>query len=247
MMRMRRTVALSWVLLLSLLTGCMTTGQGPTTASRPQGSPQSVPVSDAPAQNANGLTLAGPAAEDYRLSPLDVIEVTVFEVPELTKTVQVNAGGMISLPLIGRVTAGGRTVSELEREIERRLAEEYLRSPQASVFVKEYTSQRITVEGAVNSPGIFPISGRTTLLQAIAMAKGPDRTADESGVIIFRTSGDTKTAAVFDIGPIRTGQAPDPVLVGGDVIVVDQSAARTAWRDIRESIGVLGFFRPAIF
>lgn len=59
------------------------------------------------------------------------------------------------------------------------------------------------------------------------------------GVVVFRTSGDAITAAVFD-------QAPDPLLVAGD-IVVDQSAARTAWRDLRESIGVLGFFRPAIF
>ena len=60
------------------------------------------------------------------------------------------------------------------------------------------------------------------------------------GVVVFRTSGEAITAAVFD-------QAPDPLLVAGDIVVVDQSAARTAWRDLRESIGVLGFFRPAIF
>jgi polysaccharide biosynthesis/export protein len=205
-----------------------------------------MPVSDT-APGGSAPAGVSPAFEDYRLGPLDVIEISVFEVPELTKTRQINSGGRISLPLIGQVTAGGRTISELEREIEARLAKDYLQSPQVSVFVKEYTSQRITVEGAVNSPGVFPISGRTTLLQAIAMAKGPDRTADESGVIVFRTDGDTRTAAVFDIGPIRTGQTPDPILVAGDVVVVDHSAGKTAWRDLRESIGVLGFFRPAIF
>ena len=242
---MQPIAALSGVLLLLFLTGCMTTGQGPTTMSQSQEGPQAIPVS-AP-QRAGGLGVAGPASEDYRLGPLDVIEVSVFEVPELTKTVQVNSGGEISLPLIGQVTAGGRTISELESDVEAKLGKDYLQSPQVSVFVKEYTSQRVTVEGAVNNPGVFPISGRTTLLQAIAMAKGPDRTADESGVIVFRTNGETKTAAVFDLDPIRSGDTPDPTLVGGDVIVVDQSAARTAWRDVRESIGVLGFFRPTIF
>jgi polysaccharide biosynthesis/export protein len=250
---MQGTAAPSWVLLLFLLTGCMTTGQGPAESqgTAAHGSPRAVPVGDAPAVawRSEALTPAHSRSQpqDYRLGALDVIEISVFEVPELAKTVQVNSGGEISLPLIGRIAAGGMTTTELEREIERRLAQDYLQSPQASVLVKEYTSQRITVEGAVNSPGVFPISGRTTLLQAIAMAKGPDRTADESGVIVFRTGEEGRTAAVFDIGPIRTGQAPDPLLAGGDVVVVDHSAARTAWRDLRESIGVLGLFRPTLF
>lgn len=244
---MRRIAALSWVLLALFLTGCMTTGQGPTTASQSQNSPQAVPVSNAAAHGAGGQAVASPAPEDYQLGPLDVIEVSVFEVPELTKTLQVSSGGEISLPLIGRVVVDGKTVSEVEREIEQRLAKDYLQSPQVSVFVKEYTSQRITIEGAVNSPGVFPIRGRTTLLQAIAMAKGPNRVADESGIIIFRTTDGTRTAAVFDIGPIRKGEAPDPVLVGGDLIVVDESGTRTAWRNLRESLGVMSFFRPTIF
>lgn len=244
---MQRIAALSCILLMFSLTGCMTTGQGPATDSQSQNTRQAMPVSDTAAQGSDGQAVASPASEDYRLGPLDVIEVSVFEVPELTKTLQVSSGGEISLPLIGRIDVGGRMVSEVEREIEQKLAKDYLQSPQVSVFVKEYTSQRITVEGAVNNPGVFPISGRTTLLQALAMAKGPDRTADESGVIVFRTDGDTKTAAVFDIGPIRTGETPDPVLVAGDVVVVDQSAGKTAWRNLRESIGVLGFFRPTIF
>ncbi len=244
---MLRTAALGTLLVVLALTGCRTTGQGPSTTHDPPGSPQPVPVGDAAALGGVGSAIAAPLSGNYRLGPLDVIEVSVFEVPELTKTLQVDAGGMISLPLIGPVTAGGRTISEIEREIAQRLAKDYLQSPQVSVFVKDYTSQRITVEGAVNNPGVFPIAGRTTLLQAIAMAKGPDRTADESGVIVFRTGAQSKTAAVFDLAPIRSGASPDPVLMAGDVIVVDQSAARTAWRDLRESIGVLGFFRPTIF
>jgi len=247
---MRPIATLCWLVLLVFLTGCMTTGQlGQSSGSQPVSDLQALPASSA--QTVSDMVQgasATPESPDYRLGPLDIIEVSVFEVPELTKFVQINAGGLISLPLIGRVRAGGRTINELEREVEQKLAAEYLQSPEVSVLVKEYTSQRITVEGAVNSPGIYPISGRTTLLQTIALAKGPDRTADQSGVIIFRTSANgTREAAVFDLGPIRSGEAPDPVVLGGDVVVVDQSAVRTAWRDLRESIGVLGFFRPTLF
>jgi polysaccharide biosynthesis/export protein len=247
---LRQIAAASWLLLLVFLTGCMSTGQqsvnyGP----QPVGDAQALPASSVAtvSETFERASTVTPDSEDYRLGPLDVIEVSVFQVPELTKSVQINASGVISLPLIGTVRVGGRAIRDVEREIEQRLGEKYLQSPQVSILVKEYTSQRITVEGAVNSPGIYPISGRTTLLQAIALAKGPDRTADQSGVIIFRQTADAREAAVFDLGPIRAGEAPDPVLRGGDVIVVDQSAIRTAWRDIRESVGVLGFFRPFAF
>ena len=247
---MKPIATLSWLGLLVFLTGCTTTGHyGETSHSQPVSNAQALPASSA--QTVSDMVQAAsatPESPDYRLGPLDIVEVSVFEVPELTKTAQISASGLISLPLIGQVTAGGRTIGELEREVEQKLAAEYLQSPEVSVHVKEYTSQRITVEGAVNSPGIYAISGRTTLLQAIALAKGPDRIADQSGVLIFRTSADgTREAAVFDLEPIRSGEAPDPIVLGGDVVVVDQSAVRTAWRDLRESIGVLGFFRPTIF
>jgi polysaccharide biosynthesis/export protein len=197
-----------------------------------------------PVARASGDTTIAVPGEDYRLSPLDMIEVSVFQIPDLTRTVQINTSGQIALPLIGTISAGGKTVRELELEISRLYGARYVQSPQVSVFVKEFISQQFTVEGAVNSPGVYKFSGKATLLQAIAMARGVDRTADSSGVMIFRTVNGQRQGAVFDIVSIRRGQKPDPVLAGGDMIVVDQSAALTAWRAVRESIGVLGFFRP---
>jgi len=198
---------------------------------------------NAAAHGSGGATFAAPG-EDYRISPLDMIEVSVFQIPDLTRTVQVNTSGQISLPLIGTIMAGGKTVRELELEVSRSYGTRYVQSPQVSVFVKEFISQQVTVEGAVNSPGVYKFSGKATLLQAIAMAKGVDRTGDSSGVMIFRTIKGQRHGAVFDITSIRRGQKTDPVLSGGDMIVVDQSAALTAWRAVRESLGVLGFFRP---
>lgn len=192
------------------------------------------------------LTTAGknivPPPEDYRISSLDVIEVSVFQVDELTRTVQVNSQGLISLPLIGAVKAGGKTATELESEVARKLEAKYLQSPQVQVYVKEYTSQRVTVDGAVKKPGIFASTGRLSLLQAIALAEGLNEVADSSGVIVFRTIDNRRMAARFDLSAIRRGQADDPLLRAGDVVMVDESKARTTFRDVKSALSIPGLF-----
>ena len=179
---------------------------------------------------------------DYRIGALDLLQISVFQLEDLDREVRVNSSGMVSLPLIGAVAAGGRTVAELEKEIARRLSESYLQNPQVSVFVKEFTSQRVTVEGAVTKPGIFPITGKTSLLQAIAMSEGLTPLADAESVIVFRTIEGQRMAALFDLKAIRAGEAEDPLIYGDDIIVVDQSGPRTALKTITDTLrGIVGF------
>jgi len=183
---------------------------------------------------------------DYRIGPLDVLDISVFQVPDLTKTVQVSANGIIRLPLIGEVKAAGKTPGNLEREIANELGAKYLQSPQVSVSVKEATSQRVTVEGAVKSPGVYPLVGQPTLLQTIVQAGGLDRVADKRGIVIFRTISGKRNAAKFDYAAIRDGKAEDPIIAGGDIIVVDESGSKAALRTVRETMGVFGLFSPFI-
>lgn len=216
------------------------------TTSAPDSGTTVAPVSalDASAGIPVAAVAAAPGSVDYKISPLDVLDISVFQVPDLTKAVQVNSGGQISLPLIGAVTASGKTTQTLEQEIAAKLGAKYLQSPQVTVVVKEYTSQRVTVEGAVNKPGVFPMTGRTTLLQSVAMAGGLDRVADPRGIVVFREADGVRTAAKFDLPAIRSGKESDPVLVGGDVVVVDQHGGKTALRGIRESLGIFRVFSP---
>jgi polysaccharide export outer membrane protein len=179
---------------------------------------------------------------DYRVGPQDLIEISVFQVPDLSRTVRVNSGGQISLPLIGGMQAGGLTIQELEAAIGKKLEAKYLQNPQVTAFVKEYTSQRVTVEGSVKKPGIYPLSGRTTLLQAIAMAEGLDQLANLQGVVIFRQIGGKKMGAVFDLKSIRMGKAEDPLIYGDDIVVVEQSGSKTALRRFIESMPILNVF-----
>ena len=187
--------------------------------------------------------------EDYRIGPQDLIEIQVYGVNDLRREVRVNSRGVISLALIGPVNLGGLTAQEAEERLTAMYEKDYLRNPQVSVFIKEFTSQRITVEGAVGNPGIFPIKGQTSLLQAIAMAGGGAAMSDLTEVLVFRVEHGAKAMVKHDVLKIRKGEVPDPVLMNDDLVVVNRSAARAAlkdslFRDILETINPFSYIKP---
>ena len=199
--------------------------------------------SSLPAPDTTAASGAYQGATDYRVGAQDLLAISVFGVQDLTKEVRVNSNGQISLPLIGAVMAGGRTIPELEAELARKYSDGYLQKPQVSVFVKEFTSQRVTLEGAIVKPGIYPITGKTTLLQAIALAGGiDDKTADLGGIVLMRQVNGKRMAAAYDLRQVRKGVVDDPLVYGDDIIVIEQSASKTALRRFIESVPVLGIF-----
>ena len=199
--------------------------------------------SSLPAPDTTSSSGAYKGATDYRVGAQDLLAISVFGVEDLSKEVRVNSNGQISLPLIGGVMAGGRTIPELEGELARKYSEGYLQKPQVSVFVKEFASQRVTLEGAIAKPGIYPITGKTTLLQAIALAGGiDDKTADLGGIVLMRQVDGKRMAAAYDLRKVRKGVVDDPLIYGDDIIVIEQSASKTALRRFIESVPVLGIF-----
>lgn len=197
--------------------------------------------------DASFLTLqADPASAvgAYRIGSGDTLNVRVFQVADLSvDEARVGASGLIDLPLVGSVRAAGRTPSELAEDIERRLEDGYVRDPQVTVSVVESSSQKITVDGAVTEAGVFEMQGRTTLLQAVAMAKGATRTANLRSVAVFRVTNDQRTVAVFDLAAIRRGEAVDPVLIGDDVVIVDTSQMSVIMREVLTALPGLAVFR----
>ena len=135
----------------------------------PTGSPTSNealrPIKGAESQTA-------PTTAGYRIGAMDVLDISVFQVPELTKSVQVADTGTINLPLIGEVAVAGKTAQQVERELTTKLGAKYLQNPQVTVYVKEYNSHQVTIQGEINKPGVFPLKGTTSLLQLIALAGG---------------------------------------------------------------------------
>jgi polysaccharide export outer membrane protein len=177
----------------------------------------------------------------YRIGAQDVLDVSVFKVPELSKNVQVADIGTINLPLVGEVPVVGKTAQEVERDLTSRLGAKYLQNPQVSVYVKEHNSQSMTVDGAVKKPGLYPIKGKTSLLQSLALAGGLEPNSD-STVVVFRYTDGNRTAARFEVDDIRSGQAEDPVLQGGDVVVVGTSAIKETFNNVLRVLPAVGAF-----
>jgi polysaccharide export outer membrane protein len=184
------------------------------------------------------------AISDYHIGPLDSVDVTVFQEPELSvKAVQVDASGRIALPLVGTVDASGKTASELSRELEQKFGEKYLNNPQVTVVVAGSVSQKIAVQGEVTEPGVYDIKGPTTLLEVLSLAKGETNVASLKEVVVFRNINGKRMGAVFDVGSIRRGESNDPQVQGNDLVVVGYSAARRFWRDVMTGVPLLNVFR----
>ncbi|MBS0235244.1 MAG: polysaccharide export protein [Proteobacteria bacterium] len=239
-------------LAVATLAGCGTTldqGSHLTTASaapveghRPQTERRPSSMSSDQADDIAKISAApDPNGDAYKIGPVDVIDVSVFQVPELSKTVQVAADGTINLPLAGTILAAGKTSGEIEHDVAARLGRKYLQSPQVNVYVKEYNSQRVTIDGSVRRPGVYPLRGPMTLLQAIATAQGFTDTAN-STVVIFRMENSARTAAQFNVDEIRAGKAKDPDVVQGDVVVVKNSTMKESYQALLKILPATSIF-----
>jgi polysaccharide export outer membrane protein len=185
-----------------------------------------------------------PLEQNYRIAPLDTLSIRIFKMADLTGDYEVDLTGKISMPLIGDISAVDLTTTELDQRLTAKLGEKYLENPDVSVGIKSSTRRSVTVDGSVTKSGTFPINGPTTLIQAIAAAGGTSENANPRRVAIFRQIGGQRQAAAFDLTSIRRGEAPDPPVYAGDIIVVDGSATKAAQRQILNTLPILSIFRP---
>ena len=186
--------------------------------------------------------------KEYRVGPNDLLDIEVLNLDNGKRTVRVNAAGFITLPLIGAVMVNGLTQQQVEAQVATLYGEKYLQNPQVSVFIKEFTTERITIDGAVSKPGIYPLVGQMTLLRALALAGGFGQIANSTEVKVFRQGErGERQVATFDVDKIRAGKDIDPPIRGDDLIVVQRDATRallkdSVFRDIVDSINPFSIF-----
>jgi polysaccharide export outer membrane protein len=183
-------------------------------------------------------TLPAPIRQDLTaadrpalIGPLDTIQVDVFNVPDLSREMQVDASGRIAMPLVGTVDARGKTAQELATAVETALRGRYVRNPEVTVNIKSSVSQVVTIDGQVVEPGLYPVTNQMTLLRAIASAKGMNEFARTEEVVILRTVEGRKMAGLYSMEAIRRGAYDDPPIYANDVIVVGDSPQRRLFRD----------------
>jgi len=188
-----------------------------------------VPDSTAlPPPNRADLTAADRPA---LIGPLDTIQVSVFNVPDLDREMQVDASGRIAMPLAGTVDARGKTAEELSRTIEAALRARYVRNPEVTVNIRNSVSQVVTIDGQVVEPGLYPVTNQMTLMRVIASAKGMSEFARQDDVVILRTVENRRMAGLYNVAAIRRGAYDDPPVYANDVILVGDSPQRRLFRD----------------
>ncbi len=177
------------------------------------------------------------SARSYLIGVDDLLRVTVFGIEELNLSVRVNAQGQIAMPLIGSVPAAGLTAEALAEDIAARLAKDYLQNPQVTVFIEEFTSQKVTVVGAVKNPGVFPVKGQTTLLQVVAAAGQPTTIAKRGVIKVLRHQPDGRHKIFeYDLDAIIEGRVQDPEVFGEDVVHVETSNVKRTAKEILEFV-----------
>lgn len=176
--------------------------------------------------------LDGQGRSKYVIGPFDRLGIKVFRIPDLEQTVVVDGAGEVRLPLVGTLVAEGKTPEQLANSIESGLRAHFVRDPEATVSIIEATSRKVTVEGEVKKPGLYPVIGTMTLLQSIATAEGTTEFSKLNDVVVFRTVGENRMAALYSIDLIRRGTYPDPTIFPGDTVVVGDSPARRRFKDI---------------
>lgn len=154
------------------------------------------------------------------IGPGDVVSVQVYRHKDLSLEQVVSEDGTISIPTVGEVQVRGKTRKLLEEEIAKSLALGGLKAPQVAVLIKKLVSAKVSVYGEVKKPGTFPFEAGMTVVQAITLAAGFEKTAQQDAVVIIHASGDRLEVPVRAIG---LGQVPNVPLMPGDIVYVPES------------------------
>lgn len=215
-----RKIDRTWVM---VILGCLLALSGCSAGGPTRELPPADPVSEA---------LGRP---EYKIGPGDLLKVQVFQVEDLEREVRVDNAGRISLPLVGAVESAGLTVSQIQDLVAARYRERYLQDPQVTISLLESPNQKVTISGAVEQTGIYPMGApHLTLQQAVSLARGVTNVANQHNVIVFRTVGGERIFARFDLIQIQQGKLRDPDIYGGDIIIVDRSDTRVWLRTLVE-------------
>jgi len=218
---------------LTLFGGCAgPKGPEPTTdlaalADTPQSDRNALEVAELNKQLFASFT-ATPSYEDYVIGAGDLLQVTVFEAPDLNTQARVSARGAVTLPLIGTVEVAGLTTRDCEQHIENLYREKYLQDPHVTVFVKEQYGSKVTLLGALNKPGTYDYFARMNLMDVLAMAEGLSDTAGRIVQIRRKTvEGEPPRTLIIDLDQlVKEGRDELNVPIqGGDVIYVPEAGS----------------------
>lgn len=160
-------------------------------------------------------------ANDYKIGSEDLLDISVWKNPELSRTVPVRPDGKVSLPLVNDIQAAGLTPSELRLQLTQRLAE-FIPAPEVAVIVREVHSIKVAVVGSVKTPGRYELKSPATVLELIALAQGFTDFASRDRIVVLRQTGGGETTRIpFNYRKVASGDDKENLVVQpGDIIMV---------------------------
>lgn len=178
------------------------------------------------------------------IGPSDTLNISVFREPDLSlDSAIVDSDGLVQVPLLGAVPAAGMTAAEFARELERRLGARYLVDPSVTVSITQASLRQVTVTGAVTIPGVYEMPGRISLVDAVALARGPTNVARYNQVVVFRRIDGGRVGGLFDLGAINAGIAPDVEVLPGDQVIVGTDSLKQVYRDVLTAAPLISVFQ----
>lgn len=163
------------------------------------------------------------AAEATALGPGDLLEVRVFQEPDLSGAFRVSTEGKIDYPLCGPVTLAGLNSTQGAEALRKCLSNGFVKNPQVSILVREFNSKKVFVFGEVNKPGTFPFEERMTIVQAITVAGGFTKTAAKNATNVTRLVGGSEKKIRVPVEDIGVGKEKNFLLEPGDIVFVPES------------------------
>ena len=235
---------LLFILSTLLISACSSTRPYNPSAAETMAAANSVDALNRGVSSSNANNMQRPAPQKFQavqtvganLNVGDVLDVNVFKVADLSaKDLTVESSGTISLPLVGNVAVAGLSIAQAEQKITQKLTK-FMQSPQVSISrTNKSIEKRVTVEGEVRTPGVFPIKGNLSFLQAIALAQGLSDVGDSRNVFFYRDG--QRYPVNLDL--VRNGSIADPVLQNDDRIVVMRDIGLQREKKLLEYIPVL--------
>ena len=196
----------------------------PSSADRPTAveAPAAPVVADTPAASAATPveTAILDSVNDYKIGPEDLLDISVWKNPELSRTVPVRPDGKVSLPLVNDIQAAGLTPNALRQQLIERLTE-FIPAPEVAVIVREVHSMKVAVVGAVKTPGRYELRSAATVLEMIALAQGFTDFASRDRIVILREENGESKRIPFNYRKVAAGdEQANLVVQAGDIIVV---------------------------
>jgi polysaccharide export outer membrane protein len=167
-------------------------------------------------------------SQEYRIGPRDLLGITVWGQDDLSRDYTVDHDGFVPFPLLGRVRAVGLSTKELAARLTEHLGKDYLVDPQVIVTVKEYLSQKVQVLGAADKPGVYYLTGSTTLVEILSRAGGFASTTGKEVILVRdpEASGGSNKALRLSLEKIQAGDPAENILVHSqDIIILSRAQA----------------------